>query len=128
VVGAFIRERCAYPGTNTRTHHVSVAGTGTNTSTHHAGSDSTHSNLRYTGTDNTCSNNLISSTGAAKAVPKIIPSLKGKLTANAVRVPTPNASLAILQLQLSREVTVEEVKDERRDRPKTSWAHALPRA
>jgi glyceraldehyde 3-phosphate dehydrogenase len=56
-------------------------------------------------------NMVISSTGAAKAVPKIIPSLKGKLTANAVRVPTPNASLAILQLQLNREVTVEEVND-----------------
>lgn len=47
-------------------------------------------------------NMVITETGANKAVAKAIPSLKGKLTANAVRVPTPNASLAILVLNLDK--------------------------
>lgn len=45
-------------------------------------------------------NMVITSTGAAKAVSKALPELKGKLTGNAVRVPTPNVSLAILILNL----------------------------
>ncbi len=56
-------------------------------------------------------NMVITSTGAAKAVGKAIPELEGKLTGNAVRVPTPNVSLAILNLDLEREVTVEELND-----------------
>ncbi len=56
-------------------------------------------------------NMVITSTGAAKAVSKAIPELKGKLTGNAVRVPTPNVSLAILKLELEEEVSVEEVND-----------------
>jgi len=54
---------------------------------------------------------VITETGAAKAVVKVIPSLTGKLTANAVRVPTPNASLAILNLTLESETSIEEVKN-----------------
>ncbi|MFA5575018.1 MAG: glyceraldehyde-3-phosphate dehydrogenase [Brumimicrobium sp.] len=54
-------------------------------------------------------NMVITSTGAGKAVTKVIPDLDGKLTANAVRVPTPNGSLAILSLELGREVNVEEI-------------------
>lgn len=54
-------------------------------------------------------NMVITSTGAGKAVTKVIPSLADKLTANAVRVPTPNGSLAILQLTVSKPTTVEEV-------------------
>lgn len=54
-------------------------------------------------------NMVITSTGAGKAVTKVIPSLDGKLTANAVRVPTPNGSLAILSLNVSRPTTKEEV-------------------
>ncbi|MBL4658452.1 MAG: glyceraldehyde-3-phosphate dehydrogenase [Flavobacteriales bacterium] len=54
-------------------------------------------------------NMVITETGAGKAVVKIIPSLAGKLTANAVRVPTPNVSLAILKLTVKRDTTVEEV-------------------
>ena len=38
---------------------------------------------------------VITTTGAGKAVTKVIPSLEGKPTANAVRVPTPNVSLAL---------------------------------
>jgi glyceraldehyde 3-phosphate dehydrogenase len=52
---------------------------------------------------------VITSTGAGSAVTKVIPELKDKLTANAVRVPTPNGSLAILNLSISRETTIEEV-------------------
>ena len=45
-------------------------------------------------------NMVITSTGAVKAVAKAIPELKGKLTGNAIRVPTPNVSLAVLVLNL----------------------------
>lgn len=45
-------------------------------------------------------NMVITETGAAKAVAKALPQLKGKLSGNAVRVPTPNVSLAILNLNL----------------------------
>jgi len=47
-------------------------------------------------------NMVITSTGAGKAVTKVIPDLKDKLTANAVRVPTPNGSLAIMNLTLNK--------------------------
>lgn len=56
-------------------------------------------------------NMVITETGAASAVTKILPELDGKLTANAVRVPVPNASLAILHLGFSKKVTVEEVNE-----------------
>ncbi len=56
-------------------------------------------------------NMVITSTGAAKAVSKAIPELEGKLTGNAVRVPTPNVSLAILKLELEEEVSVDEMND-----------------
>ncbi len=52
-------------------------------------------------------NMVITSTGAGNAVTKVIPDLLDKLTANAVRVPTPNGSLAILSLELNKETTVE---------------------
>ncbi len=45
-------------------------------------------------------NMVITETGAAKAVAKALPELAGKLTGNAIRVPTPNVSLAILNLTL----------------------------
>ena len=56
-------------------------------------------------------NMVITSTGAGKAVTKVIPSLADKLTANAVRVPTPNGSLAILSLNVERETSVEELNE-----------------
>lgn len=49
-------------------------------------------------------NMVITSTGAGTAVSKAIPSLKDKLTANAVRVPTPNGSLAIMNLTLKKPI------------------------
>ncbi len=54
-------------------------------------------------------NMVITSTGAGSAAAKAIPSLKGKLTANAVRVPTPNVSLAILSLVVNQPTTREDV-------------------
>ena len=56
-------------------------------------------------------NMVITETGAAKAVAKALPALKGKLTGNSVRVPTPNVSLAILNLTLEQEVDREEVNE-----------------
>lgn len=56
-------------------------------------------------------NMVITSTGAGSAVTKVIPDMKDKLTANAVRVPTPNGSLAILSLELNGETTAEEVNN-----------------
>ena len=56
-------------------------------------------------------NMVLTSTGAAKAVAKAIPELKGKLTGNAIRVPTPNVSMAILNLQLGRETSVEDLNE-----------------
>lgn len=57
-------------------------------------------------------NMVITSTGAGNAVTKVIPSLKGKLTANAVRVPTPNGSLAIMNVHLKKSTSVAEVNAE----------------
>ncbi len=48
-------------------------------------------------------NMVITSTGAATAAAKALPALAGKLTGSAIRVPTPNVSLAILNLELERE-------------------------
>ena len=56
-------------------------------------------------------NMVITETGAGKAVTKVIPELKDKLTANAVRVPTPNGSLAILSLEVAKETSLEEVNN-----------------
>ena len=54
-------------------------------------------------------NMVITETGAGAAVAKALPALAGKLTSNAIRVPVPNGSLAILSLQLHSDVTVESV-------------------
>ncbi len=56
-------------------------------------------------------NMVLTETGAAKAVVKVVPELAGKLTGNAVRVPVPNVSMAILMLTLENETTREELND-----------------
>ncbi len=56
-------------------------------------------------------NMVITETGAAKAVAKALPELSGKLTGNAIRVPTPNVSLAVLNLQLGREISSQDIND-----------------
>ncbi len=52
-------------------------------------------------------NMVITETGAGKAVSKALPSLEGKLTSNAIRVPVPNGSLAILNLNLEKKTSLE---------------------
>ena len=52
-------------------------------------------------------NIVITETGAGKAVGQVLPNLLGKLTANAVRVPTPNVSLAIMKLTLDKDMDLE---------------------
>lgn len=54
-------------------------------------------------------NMVITETGAGKAVAKALPQLEGKLTSNAIRVPVPNGSLAILNLELGRDTTRDEL-------------------
>ena len=49
-------------------------------------------------------------TGAAKAVGKVIPSLNGKLTGMAFRVPTPDVSVVDLTAKLGKETTYDEIK------------------
>ncbi|MBK9637812.1 MAG: glyceraldehyde-3-phosphate dehydrogenase [Bacteroidetes bacterium] len=56
-------------------------------------------------------NMVITETGADKAVAKVLPVLEGKLTGNAVRVPTPDVSLAILNLTMKKGVSKDEVND-----------------
>jgi len=56
-------------------------------------------------------NMVLTETGAAKAVVKAIPELAGKLTGNAVRVPVPNVSMAILNLTLAAPVSKEEINE-----------------
>ncbi|WP_372937151.1 glyceraldehyde-3-phosphate dehydrogenase [Seonamhaeicola sp.] len=51
-------------------------------------------------------NMVITETGAGNAVAKALPNLKGKLTSNAIRVPVPNGSLAILNLELEKETSL----------------------
>ena len=60
-------------------------------------------------------NMVLTETGAAKAVAKVLPKFEGLLTGNAIRVPTPNVSMAILNLQLEKSTTKEELNDYMRD-------------
>ncbi|MFI8603826.1 glyceraldehyde-3-phosphate dehydrogenase [Cellulophaga baltica] len=54
-------------------------------------------------------NMVITETGAGKAVTKALPSLVGKLTSNAIRVPVPNGSLAILNLEVDAKTSKEAI-------------------
>ncbi|WP_181273407.1 glyceraldehyde-3-phosphate dehydrogenase [Brevibacterium oceani] len=54
-------------------------------------------------------NMVLTETGAAKAVAKALPELAGKLSGNAIRVPTPNVSMAILNLNLETATSVDEL-------------------
>ncbi|WP_269451177.1 glyceraldehyde-3-phosphate dehydrogenase [Tsukamurella pseudospumae] len=56
-------------------------------------------------------NMVITETGAAKAVSKALPQLEGKLTGSSIRVPTPDVSLAILNITLEKPTTKDEVND-----------------
>nr|AAP79199.1 glyceraldehyde-3-phosphate dehydrogenase [Bigelowiella natans] len=54
-------------------------------------------------------NMVISETGAGKAVAVALPELAGKLTASAIRVPTPDVSIAVMILDLEKSTTAEEI-------------------
>lgn len=60
-------------------------------------------------------NMVLTETGAAKAVAKALPELDGKLTGNAIRVPTPNVSMAILNLNLEKPASRDEMNEFLRD-------------
>jgi glyceraldehyde 3-phosphate dehydrogenase len=60
-------------------------------------------------------NMVITETGAASAVAKALPIMEGLLTGNAIRVPTPNVSMAILSLNLKKDITTEGVNAYLRD-------------
>jgi glyceraldehyde 3-phosphate dehydrogenase len=60
-------------------------------------------------------NMVLTETGAAKAVAKALPELAGKLSGNAIRVPTPNVSMAILNLNLEKATSVDELNTFLRD-------------
>jgi glyceraldehyde 3-phosphate dehydrogenase len=69
--------------------------------------DAPHSDLRRA--RSAAVSQIPTTTGAAKAVGKIIPELKGKLDGMAVRIPTPTGSLVDLVVNLKREVTIAEI-------------------
>ncbi|WP_369752441.1 glyceraldehyde-3-phosphate dehydrogenase [Flavobacterium sp. WC2409] len=54
-------------------------------------------------------NMVITETGAGTAVAKALPSLEGKLTSNAIRVPVPNGSLVVLNLEVSKKTSIKEI-------------------
>ena len=54
-------------------------------------------------------NMVITETGAGNAVAKALPSLEGKLTSNAIRVPVPNGSLAVLSLEVATPTSIEAI-------------------
>ncbi|SJM47381.1 glyceraldehyde-3-phosphate dehydrogenase [Gulosibacter sp. 10] len=56
-------------------------------------------------------NMVLTETGAAKAVAKALPQFAGKLTGNAIRVPTPDVSMAVLNLELEQEVSKDDLND-----------------
>ncbi|HJV44194.1 MAG TPA: glyceraldehyde-3-phosphate dehydrogenase [Bacillota bacterium] len=71
--------------------------------------DNPHKDLRRA---RACGQSIIpTTTGAAKAVAKVLPQLKGKLNGLALRVPTPNVSIVDLVVTLKKSVTVEEVNN-----------------
>jgi glyceraldehyde 3-phosphate dehydrogenase len=56
-------------------------------------------------------NMVLTETGAATAAAKALPELGGKLSGNSIRVPTPDVSMAILNLTLEQETTLDELND-----------------
>ena len=74
--------------------------------------DITHSKGIYARGGRACAQNIVpASTGAAKAIGKVIPSLDGKIVGKAFRVPVPDGSMIDLTLELKRKVTVEELNN-----------------
>ncbi|WP_439740867.1 glyceraldehyde-3-phosphate dehydrogenase [Bacillus pseudomycoides] len=71
--------------------------------------DNPHKDLRRA---RACGQSIIpTTTGAAKALAKVLPHLNGKLHGMALRVPTPNVSLVDLVVDVKRDVTVEDINE-----------------
>ncbi|KAA0549152.1 glyceraldehyde-3-phosphate dehydrogenase [Bacillus sp. BGMRC 2118] len=71
--------------------------------------DNPHKDLRRA---RACASSIIpTTTGAAKALAKVLPSLQGKLHGMALRVPTPNVSLVDLVVDLKSDVTIDDIND-----------------
>ena len=71
--------------------------------------DNPHKDLRRA---RACGQSIIpTSTGAAKALSLVLPELEGKIHGMALRVPTPNVSLVDLVVDVTKDVTVEEIND-----------------
>ncbi|MDG1657984.1 MAG: type I glyceraldehyde-3-phosphate dehydrogenase, partial [Crocinitomicaceae bacterium] len=70
-------------------------------------------------------NIIPSSTGAAKAVGRVIPELNGKLTGMAFRVPTPNISVVDLTVNLKTAATYEEIKKAMKEASETNLKGVL---
>ena len=71
--------------------------------------DFPHSDLRRART--AAQNIIITKTGAAAAIGAVIPALKGKMDGVAIRVPTPNVSLLVLNAELDKKTTAEEINE-----------------
>jgi len=70
-------------------------------------------------------NMLPTSTGAAKAIGKVLPHLNGKLNGQAIRVPTPNVSMVDLTVTLAKDTTLEEVQKAFTDASNGYLSHVL---
>ncbi|WP_330463369.1 type I glyceraldehyde-3-phosphate dehydrogenase [Metamycoplasma gateae] len=71
--------------------------------------DAPHSDLRRARA--AASNMIPTTTGAAKSIGKVIPSLKGKMNGIALRVPTITGSIVDLTVELKKDATVEQIND-----------------
>ena len=70
-------------------------------------------------------NIIPASTGAAKAVTKVIPSLEGKLTGMAFRIPTANVSVVDLTVELEKSTDYEGIKKAMKNASETSMKNVL---
>lgn len=83
------------------------------------------SNKDWRGGRGAMQNIIPASTGAASAVGKVLPELKGKLTGVSYRVPTPNVSVVDLSVNLDKKTTYDEIKSAMRNASENSMRGIL---